>query len=346
MDKIPEDTKLLNKDVKPLPEEEARQGGVSSSQGAKSNGINQKNGAVIDKILIVMVMMTLYCVKALKFIWKICIRGYGAFKEKYKCIKDTRRQRGILKQTSDENDQIPVNNDNVNEQNIVVPQLQADTKHGLDQKEVIMDENKLNDRDQNILNEQPTASAQGGVHGQGTQQPQVLASVQMSVPQNNMVNQQNQAAYSVPYETGIQQRVETMNQSGVQGNSIPPAQTYTYPQPQYMNPNQPIGQAQNVPPYPYNVQNQTAFQNQQVDQKTTSKPERDLGSAGGMLGCILGIPFSYYFQPSLVRAKLTLGDYLSRIDKVFEEPELAVRLVLTCVFLTVIGYLIGKSIKY
>ena len=346
MEKIPEDKKKLNKDVKSLTDEEGGHGGISFPQGVKSGGINQKSGAVVDKILIVMVMVALYCVKAIKFVWKICIKGYGVFKEKYEFIKDTRNQRGMLKQTSEENAQIPVNDDNVNEQNTAVPRLQAVIKHGFDQKEIIIDKNKLNERDQNILNGQPTAPAHGGVHGLAMQQPQVLPSVQMSVFQNNMAGQQNQAAYSVQNTTGIQQSVESMNQSGGQRNSMASNQTYAYPQPQYVNPNQPIGQAQDIPPYPDNVQNQAAFQNQQGGERPASKTERDLGSAGGMLGCILGIPFSYYFQPSLVRAKLTLGDYLSRLDKVFEEPELAVRVVLTCVVLTVVGYLIGKSIKY
>ena len=60
----------------------------------------------------------------------------------------------------------------------------------------------------------------------------------------------------------------------------------------------------------------------------------------------MGVPLSYYFQLPLVRAKLTLGDYLSRIGGVLEEPELTMRLVVTCIVCGLIGAAIGRAIRH
>ncbi|MEZ0267549.1 MAG: hypothetical protein ACAI43_22690 [Phycisphaerae bacterium] len=49
--------------------------------------------------------------------------------------------------------------------------------------------------------------------------------------------------------------------------------------------------------------------------RTATRPANDLApiALGGLLGAIIGIPVSYFFQPPLVRLFVSLPDYLGRI---------------------------------
>lgn len=70
---------------------------------------------------------------------------------------------------------------------------------------------------------------------------------------------------------------------------------------------------------------------------------------GALLGAVLGVPLSYYFQPEVVQMKLTLPKYLSELPGMFEEPnpDYIVPFVLSCVIcalvLGTVGYFVGRA---
>jgi hypothetical protein len=55
---------------------------------------------------------------------------------------------------------------------------------------------------------------------------------------------------------------------------------------------------------------------------------------GSIVGWIVGYPLSYVFQPSILRSKLSLGGYISNIDKILAEgspyAETAIITMLIC----------------
>lgn len=70
---------------------------------------------------------------------------------------------------------------------------------------------------------------------------------------------------------------------------------------------------------------------------------------GFVTGLILGYPVSYYFQPSALRAKLSLGAYIEHSSEIMRDKDLASSVVLgffvAIGFCVVAGYFIGKAIE-
>lgn len=67
-----------------------------------------------------------------------------------------------------------------------------------------------------------------------------------------------------------------------------------------------------------------------------------------IVGAILGIPISYYFQPSIVQNKLTLGQYLSNLPQILGDTtaDFLTPVLLSCVIcaiaLGVVGYFMDR----
>ena len=94
-------------------------------------------------------------------------------------------------------------------------------------------------------------------------------------------------------------------------------------------------------------------ENQNAPAKT-SKSKGPLPQILGIVGFILGVPISYYFQPGIIRVKFTCGQYVSNLPDmirgILKHPDdvgiqVLVTLVLSCVVLSVIGGLIGRAIN-
>ncbi len=66
------------------------------------------------------------------------------------------------------------------------------------------------------------------------------------------------------------------------------------------------------------------------------------GLFGTLLGGAIGVPVSYWFQPGLLRAKVSFPDYLSHLSEVCERSETFQPLVLAVVIFAVAGYAIGQ----
>ncbi|MEO0899617.1 MAG: hypothetical protein AAFY71_24620 [Bacteroidota bacterium] len=65
----------------------------------------------------------------------------------------------------------------------------------------------------------------------------------------------------------------------------------------------------------------------------------------GIIGAVLGVPLSYYFQPEMVKAKTGgIGGYLQQIDKVAENSELLTNVIISVVIFTLVGVLVGYFI--
>lgn len=60
-----------------------------------------------------------------------------------------------------------------------------------------------------------------------------------------------------------------------------------------------------------------------------------------IIGAVLGIPLSYYFQPSIVQNLLGISQYMGRLDKIFKEVEFAVNIMNSILLFALIGCLIG-----
>ncbi|MBR6470227.1 MAG: hypothetical protein IKS83_00390, partial [Victivallales bacterium] len=96
-------------------------------------------------------------------------------------------------------------------------------------------------------------------------------------------------------------------------------------------------------------QNQNQNQNPPEEASKSGPASKGLG----FLGFLLGIPLSYVFQPGIIRAKLTCGDYIMNLPKmisnIIKDPDklgvqVLLTLVITCVVTSGIGRLIGKAI--
>ncbi len=44
---------------------------------------------------------------------------------------------------------------------------------------------------------------------------------------------------------------------------------------------------------------------------------------GAVIGLVLGYPLSYFFQPGALRAKMSLGDYISHISDILGSQDLS-----------------------
>lgn len=68
-----------------------------------------------------------------------------------------------------------------------------------------------------------------------------------------------------------------------------------------------------------------------------------------ILGAILGVPLSYYFQPDAVQAKLTLPKYIQELPEIMksENPDIIAPVVLSVFLCTlifgIIGYFMDKN---
>lgn len=60
-----------------------------------------------------------------------------------------------------------------------------------------------------------------------------------------------------------------------------------------------------------------------------------------IIGAILGIPLSYYFQPEMVRSKMSLLDYITKMNEIFEQKDLVGNVIFGVIVFTVIGAIIG-----
>ena len=73
----------------------------------------------------------------------------------------------------------------------------------------------------------------------------------------------------------------------------------------------------------------------------TKKPSNKKKIIFTIIGAILGLPLSYYFQPEMVRQKMSLLDYTTKLNEVFEQKDLIGNVILGVVILAVIGFVVG-----
>ena len=61
-----------------------------------------------------------------------------------------------------------------------------------------------------------------------------------------------------------------------------------------------------------------------------------------IIGAILGIPLSYYFQSEMVKAKVGgIGGYLTHFDEIVSNSNLLTNVILSVVIFALVGGLIG-----
>lgn len=61
-----------------------------------------------------------------------------------------------------------------------------------------------------------------------------------------------------------------------------------------------------------------------------------------ILGLIIGIPLSYYFQSELVKAKAGgIGGYINKLSEISKEPALLNNIAISMIFFGLIGGIIG-----
>ena len=113
-----------------------------------------------------------------------------------------------------------------------------------------------------------------------------------------------------------------------------------------MNENQ--NQPQNQPQNQYQNQPQYQYPPQQA-----AKPPVAAPLILGFIGFLLGIPLSYFFQPGLIRAKFTCGEYITNLPQLLEgilkNPDdlgiqILLTLVITCAVTSIIFAVIGHAI--
>lgn len=64
-----------------------------------------------------------------------------------------------------------------------------------------------------------------------------------------------------------------------------------------------------------------------------------------IVGAILGIPLSYYFQSEMVRSKVGgIGGYFKHFDDIMKDGDIAGNVILSIVIFAIIGGLIGYFI--
>lgn len=71
-----------------------------------------------------------------------------------------------------------------------------------------------------------------------------------------------------------------------------------------------------------------------------------------LIGALLGIPLSYYFQPDIIQSKLTLSEYLSNLPDVLRDDSgnymvpVILSVILSALVLGIVGYFmdhVGKK---
>lgn len=62
----------------------------------------------------------------------------------------------------------------------------------------------------------------------------------------------------------------------------------------------------------------------------------------GIIGAILGLPLSYYFQPDIVQAKVGgIAGYIKNFGKILETKDLISNVIMGVVVFAIIGIIIG-----
>ena len=69
------------------------------------------------------------------------------------------------------------------------------------------------------------------------------------------------------------------------------------------------------------------------------------GLVGLIVGLLVGIPASYYLQSGMLRAKISLGAYLSHLPELLDQNggDVFPPLLLSCVALGAIGWFVGRK---
>jgi hypothetical protein len=83
------------------------------------------------------------------------------------------------------------------------------------------------------------------------------------------------------------------------------------------------------------------------DQELQPQPENKpmgLAGKGAILGLIIAYPVSYFFQPSVLRAKLSLGEYITQIGDVLGESNLVSAVIISFVVCPILLAIIGGAI--
>ena len=60
-----------------------------------------------------------------------------------------------------------------------------------------------------------------------------------------------------------------------------------------------------------------------------------------IIGAILGIPLSYYFQPEAVRAKVGFSGYLEHFNEILDKGELLGNVIFAVLIFAALGFVIG-----
>jgi hypothetical protein len=73
--------------------------------------------------------------------------------------------------------------------------------------------------------------------------------------------------------------------------------------------------------------------------------DRDVrGLAGLLAGLFVGIPASYYLQSGMIRAKLSLGSYVTHLPELLKNygGDVFPPLLLSCAVLGTVGWFVGR----
>jgi len=62
---------------------------------------------------------------------------------------------------------------------------------------------------------------------------------------------------------------------------------------------------------------------------------------GAILGAVLGYPISFFFQPGLLRAVTSLGEYFAKFKDVIEDPKFSSTVYITVVFSALVFAALG-----
>jgi len=65
---------------------------------------------------------------------------------------------------------------------------------------------------------------------------------------------------------------------------------------------------------------------------------------GGLIGAVAAYPLSYFFQPSALRAKISLGKYIEGFSEVINSKDLSSTVFVSFVIFVIIGMLVGAII--
>jgi hypothetical protein len=89
--------------------------------------------------------------------------------------------------------------------------------------------------------------------------------------------------------------------------------------------------------------NYTIFFQKGIDGVTkTTKPSNMKKITFTIIGAVLGLPLSYYFQPDMVQAKVGgIGGYIKNFGDVLEAKDLISNVIMGVIVFAIIGYVVG-----